>query len=205
MTVSKGKGIEPLISHHFNNIKYGNTATDERVNIQSVFSMEVQHPKLNKGKPTLIPSVYDGKVLHEDAAIKAAVDSGIKWTSADSHKELRKYDIEIHKRMSPSLGEKTDREAFGKGGTVQRNIKQPNETEYDMGDDVENPYPSQAQRAVVDKSINQPPRSTVTSNSDVSRGLDDSSSIRVGPPEPWMPRVDTRYLRPPDPKSGSIT
>jgi len=118
MTVSKAKGTEPLISHHFNNIKYGNTATDEKGRIQSVFSMQVSHPKLNKGKPTLIPSIYDGKVLDEDAAIKAAVDSGIKWTSADSHEELRKYDTEIHKRMSPSLGEKRDSESFGKGGTV---------------------------------------------------------------------------------------
>ena len=118
MAVSKSKGTEPLISHHFNNIKYGNTALDKRGRVQSVFSMQVEHPKLNKGKPTLIPSVYNGKVLSEEEAVQAAIDSGIKWTSANSHEDLREYDIKIHERMSPSLGEKTDREAFNRGGTM---------------------------------------------------------------------------------------
>ena len=85
MAVSKSKGTEPLISHHFNNIKYGNTAIDKKGRVQSVFSMQVEHPKLNKGKPTLIPSVYNGKVLSRKEAVQAAIDSGIKWTSANSH------------------------------------------------------------------------------------------------------------------------
>ena len=72
---------------------------------------------------------------------------------------------------------------------MQRNIKQPNEIEYDMGDDVANPYPSQAQRDAVDKSINQPPARD-------DRVTHPRYNVTVGKPAPWAPSVDTSYLRP---------
>lgn len=135
-SVTVNEDIEPLIFHHFNNIKYGNTSIDPNGRVQSVFSRQVNHPKLNNNKPTLIPSVYAGEVLNTEESIKAAIDSGIKWTFANSHEELRKYDEKIHKRMSPSLGEKTDGESFNKGGTTMKNNPPVGSLPSEVADDV---------------------------------------------------------------------
>lgn len=113
MAVSKRKGIDPITEHHYENLKFGKNKGNK-----TVFTLQVEHPKLNKGKPTLIPSIWDGKELSEDAAIKKAIDSKIKWTSADDHKELRKYDMLLHdpKKMNMDLDNTGDQKSFAEGG-----------------------------------------------------------------------------------------
>ena len=56
--------IDPVLKHHYKNIKYGKTVS-KNGKTQTVYTRQVNHPKLNKGKPTLIPSIYDGKRLNE--------------------------------------------------------------------------------------------------------------------------------------------
>ena len=102
---------DPVLDHHFKNIKQGKTQKNKDGYLNTVVTIQVEDKNLNDGKPTLIPTVYDGKIISEKEAIKKAIDSGEKWTSADTHAELREYDIMLHKRMSGDL-------AFNKGGAV---------------------------------------------------------------------------------------
>ena len=118
--------MEPILEHHYKNIKEGKTIS-ENGNTQTVLTRQVNHPELNKGKPTLIPLIYHGEELSEKQAIQKAIESGIKWTSADSHETLRKYDQELHTQMVPELAKGT----FSKGGIM--------DTEYD---DKEVPFGS---------------------------------------------------------------
>ena len=141
-TISKRKGVEPLLTHHFNNVKNRTTVYKGKYptgETRSVFSMQVKDEKLNKGKPTLIPSIYDGKELPEKQAIQKAIASGIKWTSADTDKELRAYDKNLHKTISNELDTsdntssdnpkfKKDRvpaKSFSKGGPVKKRVLFP--------------------------------------------------------------------------------
>jgi hypothetical protein len=118
MAISKREGIDPITEHHYENLKFGKNKGNK-----TVFTLQVEHPKLNKGKPTLIPSIWDGKELSEDAAIKKAIDSKIKWTAADDHKELRKYDVLLHdpKKMNMDLDNTGDQKSFAEGGTTMQN------------------------------------------------------------------------------------
>jgi hypothetical protein len=102
---------DPVLDHHFKNIKQGKTRKNKDGYLNTVVTIQVEDKNLNDGKPTLIPTVYDGKIISEKEAIKRAIDSGEKWTSADTHAELREYDIMLHKRMSGNL-------AFNEGGAV---------------------------------------------------------------------------------------
>jgi hypothetical protein len=113
MAISKSKGIDPITEHHYENLKFGKNKGNK-----TVYTLQVEHPKLNKGKPTLIPSIWDGKELSEDAAIKKAIGSKIKWTSADDHEELRKYDMLLHnpKKMNMDLDNTGDQKSFAEGG-----------------------------------------------------------------------------------------
>ena len=129
--------IDPILEHHYNNIKEGKTvprsfsgSKDDKT--QTVFTRQVNHPKLNKGKPTLIPSIYDGKELSEKEAIQKAIDSGIKWTSSNSHETLREYDKKLHKQMSPELAKGT----FNKGGTPMKNDPPVGSTPSEVADDI---------------------------------------------------------------------
>ena len=76
----------------------------------TVHTRQVNDPRLNKGKPTLIPSIWDGKKLGKKASIDRAVNSGIKWTTIDSHPELREHDKKLHKDMKPLSSEDAKKE-----------------------------------------------------------------------------------------------
>jgi len=51
------------------------------------------------GVPTLIPTVWDGKILDNEDAINRAKATGIQWPTASTHEELREYDIKLHENM----------------------------------------------------------------------------------------------------------
>ena len=89
--------LNPILRHHYENIATGNFKRNDDGSVSTVFTRQVD---LN-GVPTLIPSVYDGKILSEEAAIKRAVDSKIAWPTARTHQELREYDIRLHENMLP--------------------------------------------------------------------------------------------------------
>jgi len=140
-TIKKRNAEDPVLEHHYKNIKYRKTALKKGQpddtgpdpdQIQSVYTFAVKHPNLNKGKPTLIPSIYDGKRLTEDAAIKKAIDSGTKWTSANTFKEIEEYDKKLHKQISPELAKGT----FNKGGTTMKNNPPVGSTPEEVADDI---------------------------------------------------------------------
>ena len=125
--------MDPVLEHHYNNIKEGKTRQDKDGYINTVVTIQVDKIKnLNNGKPTLIPTVYDGKIVSEEEAIKKAIESGKKWTSADTHKELREYDKRLHKQMSPELAKGT----FNKGGTTMKNDPPVGSTPSEVADDI---------------------------------------------------------------------
>ena len=125
--------MDPVLEHHYNNIKEGKTRQDKDGYINTVVTIQVDKiKKLNNGKPTLIPTVYNGKIVSEKEAIKKAIDSGKKWTSADTHKQLREYDKKLHKQMSPELAKGT----FNKGGTTMKNDPPVGSTPSEVADDI---------------------------------------------------------------------
>lgn len=99
--VTAGLKDDELLRHHYKNIAEGKTKEHDDGSLSTVYSRQVNHPDLNDGKPTLIPSVWDGKILNEDAAVKKAIDSKRKWTTRDTHEELRALDIMLHQDMRP--------------------------------------------------------------------------------------------------------
>mgnify|MGYP003112623562 CR=1 FL=1 len=125
--------IDPVLEHHYNNIKEGKTRQDKDGYINTVVTIQVDKiKKLNNGKPTLIPTVYDGKIVSEEEAIKRAIDSGKKWTSADTHDQLREYDKKLHKQMSSELAKGT----FNKGGTTMKNNPPVGSFPEEVADDI---------------------------------------------------------------------
>lgn len=65
----------------------------------------VTDPRLNHGKPTNIPSIWDGKVFGEDGAVRAAVASGQSFPSFKSIPRA----VEASKAHSAELGRYIDR------------------------------------------------------------------------------------------------
>jgi hypothetical protein len=118
---------DELLRHHYMNIAKGTAVENEDGSLSTVYSTSVQHPDLNDGEPTLVPSVWDGEILikkdkdgnpirrpdgktivDEDKAAEKAIKSGRKWTSASTHEQLRAHDILLHqgmKRISPEEAE----------------------------------------------------------------------------------------------------
>jgi len=99
--LTTGLKDDELLRHHYKNIAEGKTKENDDGSLSTVYSRQVNHPDLNDGKPTLIPSVWDGKILNEDAAVRRAIDSKRKWTTRDTHEELRALDIMLHQDMRP--------------------------------------------------------------------------------------------------------
>jgi hypothetical protein len=90
--------IAPLVAHGQANAAAGTTVTDKGGK-HSIFSMGVQDSRLNGGRETIIPTVYDGKIVSRKEAVQRALDSGIEWPSADTVEEA----TEIAKRASEAM------------------------------------------------------------------------------------------------------
>ena len=97
--------MDPILRHHYMNLAEGKAV--ERTKFDSegraspitytVHTMQVDI----EGVPTLIPSVWDGKLLEEPEAVERAIASGIKWPQASDHPTLRLHDKELHKQIFP--------------------------------------------------------------------------------------------------------
>ena len=75
-------GLENLKRHSFENILAGKNKGN-----QSVRSGSVEDERLNEGRPTLIPFVYDGKVVKAKEAVARALESGRVWPAFDTNDE----------------------------------------------------------------------------------------------------------------------
>ena len=123
--------MDPILRHHYMNLAEGKAV--ERTKFDSegraspitytVHTMQVDI----EGVPTLIPSVWDGKLLEEPEAVERAIASGIKWPQASDHPTLRLHDKELHKQIFPLSPEKAAKilemeempEDYREGGRVR--------------------------------------------------------------------------------------
>jgi hypothetical protein len=91
---------DEITKHHFRNLANGTAVRNEDGSVSTVYTRQVDLPNQEGKKvPTLIPSVYDGKILSEKDAVERAVRSGLTYPTAPTHEELREFDKQIHKSM----------------------------------------------------------------------------------------------------------
>lgn len=90
--------MDPILKHHYTTLAEGKGVKNEDGTMSTVYTYQVDI----EGVPTLIPGLWDGKIVEdEEVAKEKAVASGIKWPTAESHEKLRAYDKELHKDMKP--------------------------------------------------------------------------------------------------------
>jgi hypothetical protein len=93
--------MDPVLEHHYRNIAEGKAVKNKDGSMSTVYTMQIDV----NGVPTLIPSVWDGKILSEEDATKRALGSGVRWPTRETHEQLRAYDVELHKEMTPISAE----------------------------------------------------------------------------------------------------
>ena len=81
----------------------------------SEFSITVTDSRLNKGRPTNIPSLWNGEVVSEDDAVENALKTGKQYQSFDSIKEA--VDDAIRKSEAGGANAPTN---YARGGNVQQ-------------------------------------------------------------------------------------
>lgn len=99
---------QALFDHSDTNLRTGKSFSDER-GLHSVLSITVSDERLNDGKPTLIPSVYDGGALPQPLAIKRAVKSGRTFPSRDSFAEIDRFAANISSLMGDDFADAAER------------------------------------------------------------------------------------------------
>ena len=93
--------MDPILEHHYKNIAQGKAVQNDDGSVSTVYTSQVDI----EGVPTLIPTVWDGRILSDEEATQRALSSGKAWPTADTHESLRQYDIELHEQMQPMPAE----------------------------------------------------------------------------------------------------
>jgi hypothetical protein len=102
--------MDPILRHHYSNLANNTAVENDDGSWSTVYTTQVDLPNAEGQRiPTLIPTVWDGSILEPDAAVKRALESGIKWPTAPTHPELRKYDIGLHEDMRPMSAQEAQR------------------------------------------------------------------------------------------------
>ena len=86
---------DAITEHHRNNLKDGNYVKNKDGSVSTVMTAQVDID----GVPTLIPTVWDGRMLSIKDSVDRAMKSGKRWPTAKTHEELSLFDKKIHKRM----------------------------------------------------------------------------------------------------------
>ncbi len=89
--------MDPILEHHYKNLAENKAVTNEDGSVSTEYTAQIDV----EGVPTLIPTVWDGKILEVPEAAARAKASGIQWPTAPTHPELREYDVLLHKEMKP--------------------------------------------------------------------------------------------------------
>lgn len=79
--------LQPLVEHSVANRALGGFILNPNGSMSTIRSGSVQHPKLNGGKPTLIPFIWDGQEVDQDTAVRLAIKSGKKWPAFKNNEE----------------------------------------------------------------------------------------------------------------------
>jgi hypothetical protein len=125
----EGGGQGPLdnevLRQHFealarNRIAVHRTPAKDADAQSTVLTIGVNDPRLNDGKPTVIPTVWDGKVLNQEQAIRRAAASGRQWPSFDNFDQADAADTLWHGYMHYMGG--APYRGFADGGSVDEGI-----------------------------------------------------------------------------------
>jgi hypothetical protein len=97
-----------VTTHHLRNLLIGGLLKNTDGSISTVSTMQVNGlPEQQSGKPTLIPSIWDGKRLSpEDASRRAYLQQqfgGVQYPTAKTHQALREKDKTIHQNFGQDL------------------------------------------------------------------------------------------------------
>lgn len=84
-TPSVADPMGPLRQHATNNIRAGTVLRNEDGSTSTVRSGSVSDQRLNGGRPTLIPFIWEGKLVSQKEAVRRAVESGQQWPAFDSN------------------------------------------------------------------------------------------------------------------------
>jgi hypothetical protein len=87
--------MDAISGHHYHNIAYGKSVENEDGSLSTVKTTIVSID----GVETLIPTVWDGKIVDDKTATKFAIDSGVDWptrTGDSAVEELEAFDRNIH-------------------------------------------------------------------------------------------------------------
>jgi hypothetical protein len=115
--------MDPILEHHYRNLAEGKAVNNDDGSVSTVYTAQVDID----GTPTLIPKIWDGQVLSDEAALQRSLASGKTWPTAATHEDLRQYDIELHKEMAPMTAEAAQKvlaggdasQQYAEGGMVQ--------------------------------------------------------------------------------------
>ena len=91
--------MDAITEHHYHNIANGKAYENEDGTLSTVKTIIVEID----GVETLIPTVWDGKIVDDKTAIRFANASGIDWpkrSGKDAVKRLEAFDKEIHLQFS---------------------------------------------------------------------------------------------------------
>ena len=91
------------------------TVKNDKGEDMSEVSITVTDPRLNKGKPTNIPSLWNGQIVSEDEAIENALNTNNEYRSFESIKEA----VDDAIRKSDAGGANAP-EKYAKGGNVEQ-------------------------------------------------------------------------------------
>ena len=89
---------DAITQHHLYNLANNKAVVDKygEGEVATVRTIQVEFD----GTPTLIPTVWDGKIVSNNEAVRLAKLSGMPWPTASTHENLREIDKEIHKRFN---------------------------------------------------------------------------------------------------------
>ena len=115
--------MNPILEHHYRNLAEGKSVNNDDGSVSTVHTAQVDID----GTPTLIPTLWDGQVLSVEAATQRSLASGKAWPTAETHEDLRQYDMELHKEMAPITAEAAQKvlaggeasQQYAGGGIVQ--------------------------------------------------------------------------------------
>jgi hypothetical protein len=92
--------VDPITKHHYDNIRNNKTLRDKNGKTTTVRTVIVGDGE----REYLIPTLWDGKILSEEEALKRALESGTDWPSAPAGAagvaRLEDLDMKIHEGLT---------------------------------------------------------------------------------------------------------
>jgi hypothetical protein len=92
-------GILSLVNHSRNNVMNGTALQRPDGRLSTIYTASEEDPRLNGGRPTLFPTIWDGQELPIADAIERSLASGQQWPAFNNHHEA----TQAAKWLSPQL------------------------------------------------------------------------------------------------------